>query len=157
MLMSTMLRDNWFNDFWKEFPIGFAPTPPGNVKQDAPVNASTMKTDIKESEDGFEIDMDLPGFKKEDVKAQVKDGYLVVQAETKSENDVKTDDASDAKDEVKYLRRERYYGSCQRSFFVGDAVTEEDIKAKFEDGVLKIAVPKKEKEIEQPKYVAIEG
>lgn len=110
-----------------------------------------MRTDVKESDTAFDIDIELPGFKKEDVKAKLKDGYLTVQAEKK--------ECSENKDTEKYIRRERFYGSCSRSFYVGEDVTQEDIKAKFEDGILKLMVPKIEKkpEVEEDKYISIEG
>lgn len=111
-----------------------------------------MHTDVKETDSGYEIAMNLPGFKKEDVQAELKDGYLTVKATAKSSNDTKDENG-------KYIRRERFSGSCSRSFYVGEQVTQEDIKAKFEDGVLKIDVPKIEaKPIEEKKqYIAIEG
>ena len=111
-----------------------------------------MRTDIKETANGFELDIDLPGFKKSDVQAELKEGYLTISASTSK------DDAEKDKD-GKYIRRERYYGSCSRSFYVGDAVTQEDIKARFEDGILKVTVPKKEMkpEVEESKFIAIEG
>ena len=110
-----------------------------------------MKTDVKETEDSFMIEMDLPGFKKEDVKAQVKDGYLVIEA-------VKNADTEEKEENGKYIRRERFYGTCKRSFYVGEQLTEEDIKAKFENGVLTLSFPKEvKKEVEAPKYIAIEG
>lgn len=110
-----------------------------------------MKTDVKENGSQYEITMDMPGIKKEDVKAELKDGYLTINASSNTSNDEKDD-------EGRYIRRERYSGSCSRSFYVGEAVTEEDISAKFEDGVLKLSVPKKEQqpEIEKKKYIAIE-
>ena len=93
-----------------------------------------------------------PFSKKEDVKAELKDGYLTIQATTDSSKDEKDSNGT-------YIRRERYTGSCSRSFYVGDAVTREDIKAKFEDGTLKMLVPKKEAKpaVEEKKYIAIEG
>ena len=96
--------------------------------------------------------MCVKGFKKEDVTGEVKDGYLIIKASTKNSKDEK-----DAKG--KYIRKERYEGSCNRSFYVGDAITQDDIKAKFEDGVLKISVPKKEAkpQVEEKKFIAIEG
>jgi HSP20 family molecular chaperone IbpA len=117
----------------------------------APIS-SVMKTDIKEKEGGFELDIDLPGYKKEDVKAQLKDGYMTISAETSQENDEKDDNG-------KYIRRERYSGTCSRSFYVGEDITEEDIKAKFDNGILKVFVPKKEAKppVEENKYIAIEG
>ena len=93
-----------------------------------------------------------PGYKKEDVKAELKDGYLTITGTTKKET-------GDQDKKGKYVRRERYCGSCSRSFYVGKAVEKEDIKAKFEDGVLKISVPKKEEKpkVEESKYISIEG
>ena len=100
-----------------------------------------------------ELEIDLSGFKKEEVRAELKDGYLTVSAVKDLDEDEKD------KETGKYIRRERYSGSCSRSFYVGDAVTEEDIKAKFENGTLKMLVPKKEeqKAVENKKYIAIEG
>lgn len=111
-----------------------------------------MKTDIKDAGDHFELMMDMPGFKKEDVQAQLKDGMLTIEANTSTSNDEKDENG-------KYIRRERFTGSCSRSFYVGEGVTQEDIKAKFEDGILKICVPKAEDkpQIEENKYIAIEG
>ena len=108
-----------------------------------------MKTDIKEHDGGYELTVDLPGVKKDDIKAELNDGYLTITAEnnsSKDENDEKG----------KYICRERYSGSYSRSFYVGDAVTEEDIKAKFENGTLTLDIPKKETLPEkQNKYIAI--
>ncbi len=111
-----------------------------------------MSTDVKETENGYEVIMNLPGFSKEDVKGELKDGYLVISASTDSSNETKDE-------EGKYIRRERYSGSCSRSFYVGEDVTQEDIKAKFEDGTLQLLIPKKEpaQKVEQKHYIAIEG
>lgn len=111
-----------------------------------------MKTDIKDAGDHFELLMDMPGFKKEDVKAQLNDGMLTIEANTSTSDDEKDEDG-------RYIRRERSTGSCIRSFYVGDNVTQEDIKARFEDGILKICVPKVEDrpQIEENKYISIEG
>ena len=124
-----------------------------NVIHYANPTPSAMKTDVKETDAGYELDIDLPGYKKEDVKAELKDGYMTISAEKKSEDGEKDEKSG------KYLRRERYYGSCSRSFYVGEDMTEEDIKAKFEDGILKISVPKKDPQpaVEQTKTIAIEG
>ena len=111
-----------------------------------------MKTDIRETDEGYEIVIDLPGFKKEEVKASLEDGYLTLSA-------AKGLDKSEEKKEGHYIRKERYEGACQRSFYVGPDVTEEDIKAEFKHGILKLFVPKKEHKdaVEQKKYIAIEG
>ena len=99
-----------------------------------------------------ELEIDLSGFKKEEVRAELKDGYLTVSAETNTKKDEKAEDG-------KYIRRERYSGSCSRRFYVGDGVKQEDIKAKFEDGTLKLFVPKEAAKpaVEQKKYISIEG
>ena len=110
-----------------------------------------MKTDVQEVEDGYEVDIDLPGFKKDEIKLSLDNGYLSVSASKSLDNDKK-----DRKG--KLIRQERYAGSMARSFFVGDNVTEENIKAKFEDGVLKLHVPKEEPaKVPEKKFIAIEG
>ena len=108
-----------------------------------------MKADIKEHDTGYELTVDLPGVKKDDIKAELNDGYLTITAENNSSKDEKDEKG-------KYICRERYSGSYSRSFYVGDAVTEEDIKAKFENGTLTLDIPKKEALPEkQNKYIAI--
>lgn len=116
------------------------------------VPQNIMHTDVKELEGSYEIAMDLPGMKKENVKAELKDGYLTVSASADTSSETKEENG-------KYIRRERYTGSCSRSFYVGDQVTQEDIKARFEDGVLKIEVPKMDAKpaVEEKRYIAIEG
>lgn len=111
-----------------------------------------MNTDVKDTDQGYEVIINLPGVKKEDVKAELKDGYLMVKAVSSSSKDEKDESG-------RYIRRERYSGSCSRNFYVGDAVTQEEIKAKFEDGTLKIMIPKKENKpaVEENKYIFIEG
>ena len=108
-----------------------------------------MRTDVKEDKEGYEVLIDLPGFKKEDVQITLKDGYMTVSANRVSE----------VEEGKKFLRRERYIGNVSRSFYVGEVLTEEDIKAKFENGVLKITLPKKEEvpKVEEPRHIAIEG
>ena len=112
-----------------------------------------MKTDIRESDEGYKVEIDLPGFKKDEIQVSLENGYLTVSAEKGIEKDEKEDKKES------YIHRERYSGACSRSFYVGDAVTQEDIKAKFEDGTLKLLIPKKEAvpEVEERKYIAIEG
>ena len=111
-----------------------------------------MKTDIKETDAGYELEIDLPGFTKDEVSAELNNGYLTVSAAKGLDQD------EQEKDTGRYIRRERYAGSCQRSFYVGDDVTEEDIKGEFKHGILKLFVPKKEAKpaVEQKKYIAIE-
>ena len=112
-----------------------------------------MKTDIKETDDGYELVIDLPGFKKEEVKASLENGYLTISAEKALDEDEKE------KKSGRYIRRERYEGSCSRSFYVGEDVTEEDIKANFQHGILTLFVPKKEAKpaVEEKKTISIEG
>ena len=111
-----------------------------------------MKTDIRDTDSTYELDIDMPGFKKEDIKAQLKDGYLTISASTSANNDEQDKDG-------RYIRRERYAGSCSRSFYVGEGVKEEEIRAKFENGILKLSIPKVENkpQVEEKKYIAIEG
>ena len=109
-----------------------------------------MRTDIRETDTSYELDVDLPGFKKEDIKAQVENGYLTISAAKGVEK--KEDDKKG-----QYIRQERFSGACSRSFYVGDNVTEQDITAKFEDGILKLSIPKKDQQqVETKKYIAIE-
>ena len=109
-----------------------------------------MKTDIKEKTDKYLIGIELPGYQKENIKIDVEDGYLTVHAEINSDNE--------EKEEGKFVRRERYVGSCSRNFYVGNEVKSEDIKASFKNGILKIEVPKKEykKELPEKRYIQIE-
>lgn len=143
MLMPSIFRENLLDEFWGR---------PYRVNgYDSGVD-EMMKTDVKETEQGYEMTMNLPGIKKEDVKAELKEGYLTINATSNSENDEKDNDG-------RYIRRERYYGSCSRSFYVGEEVTQEDIKAKFENGILKLSIPKKEAKpaVEENRYIMIEG
>ena len=149
MLMPSIFGENLFDD-WMDFPFErefFGRRNPLYGKNEK----NLMKTDVKEVENGYEVAMDLPGFKKEDISAKLENGYLTITASKGLDKDEKNEDG-------KYIRRERYSGSCSRSFYVGDGVTEEDSKARFEDGILKLDIPKKDAEkIEQKKYISIEG
>jgi HSP20 family protein len=139
MLMPSIFGENLLDD-WMRFPFG------GYSEN------SLMKTDIRESDGSYEMDIDMPGFQKEDIKAELKEGYLTISASTKKNNDEKDENG-------KYIRRERYMGSCSRSFYVGSDVKQEDIKAKFENGILKLTVPRQEAlpKTEENKCIAIEG
>ena len=106
---------------------------------------------VMKTADGYEFDIDLPGYKKDEVNVQFNNGYLAIQAAKGEEKEQKDPDGQ-------YIRRERYSGSMSRSFFVGKDIKKEEIHAKFEDGILKLSVPKKDKkEIEESQYIAIEG
>ena len=145
MLMPSIFGENLFDD-WMDF--SFPDIDKALYGKHA---KNEMKTDVRETEDGYELDIDLPGFKKDEVTAQLDNGYLTIQASKGLDKEQK-----DKKG--KYIRKERYAGSMSRSVYVGDAITEEDVHAKYEDGILKLSVPKKEaKAVEQTKHIAIEG
>ena len=113
---------------------------------------NVMKTDVRETDNSYELDIDLPGFKKEDVSLKLDSGYLTISAAKGLEKDEKE------KKDGKYIRRERYEGQCSRSFYVGDGIQAKDVNAKFEDGILRLQLPKNEaKKLENNKYIAIEG
>lgn len=144
--MPSIFGENLFNDGWMDF--GFPEVDKALYGKHA---SNVMKTDVKETDAGYELDIDLPGFKKDEINAQLENGYLTISASKgldKEEKDKKG----------KYIRKERYAGAMSRSFYVGDDVTQEDIKAKYEDGILRLSVPKKDaKPVEEKKYIAIEG
>lgn len=149
MLRPSIFNDNLFDNFF-EFP--FFDDRAERKLYGSNAN-NLMKTDIKEHKDGYELEIDLPGFQKDDLQAELKDGYLTISASKQVNKDEKE------KETGKYIRRERYSGSCQRSFYVGDAITQEDIKAEFKHGILRLFVPKKEAEpeVEERKFVSITG
>ena len=146
MLMPSIFGENLFDDDWMDF--GFPEVDKALYGKHA---NNVMKTDVKETDTGYEVDMNLPGFKKDEINAQLDNGYLTISAAKGLDKDEK-----DKKG--KYIRKERYAGAMSRSFYVGEGVTQEDIKAKYEDGILRLSVPKKEaKAVENKKYIAIEG
>lgn len=149
MLMPSIFNDNVFDDFF-EFPFY---DDKAEKKLYGHHAANLMKTDIQEHDDGYTLEMDLPGFKKDEIKVELNNGYMTISAAKGLDEDEKD------KKSGKYIRRERYTGSCQRSFYVGEDVTEEDIKAEFKHGLLKLFVPKKEAKpaVEQKKTISIEG
>ena len=150
MLVPSIFGENLFDDFM-DFPFDDDfwgrknPLYGKNAKR-------MMKTDIRETEGSYELDVDLQGFKKDEIKASLENGYLTISAAKGLDKDEKDKDG-------KYIRQERYAGAMSRSFYVGDEVTQEDIKAKYEDGILKLSIPKKEKKpaVEQDNHIAIEG
>ena len=145
MLVPSIFRDGLFEDFMDGF--GFPTVYRNPEKHEQPM---FMRTDVKELENGYELSIDLPGYTKENVKLSLKKGYLTVSAETTKNNDEKDENGN-------YIRRERYTGSMKRSFYVGERITEEDIKAKFENGILVVNIPKEElKKVEEKKYITIE-
>ena len=154
MLMPSIFGENLFDDFFEDFPwmddnMDMKKTEKKLYGRRA---ARLMKTDIKEQDNGYELVIDLPGFKKDEVSASLENGYLTISAAKG------LDEKNEDKKSGRYIRKERYSGACSRSFYVGDGITEEDIKGEFKHGILKLFVPKKEAKpaVEQKKYIAIE-
>ena len=152
MLMPSIFGENLFDDFFTPFYYDDKDEKKAEKKLYGRRAQNLLKTDIKEKPEGYELIVDVPGFKKDEVKVALKDGYLTVSA-------AKGLDEDDEDKKGHYIRRERYSGSCSRSFYVGEGVKQEDIKAKFEDGTLKLEIPKEEAKpaVEQKKYISIEG
>ena len=154
-IFGESLFDDWMDDFpfgkdfEKEFEKSMFPAKNPLYGKHA---KNLMKTDVRETDDAYEVDIDLPGFKKDEVTAELKDGYITISASKgldKDEKDKKTG---------KYIRKERYAGSMSRSFYVGEDVTQDEISAKFENGILQLRVPKKaDKAVEGKNYIVIEG
>ena len=145
MLMPSIFGENLFDEFFNGWDREFRNMDRQLYGKNA---AREMKTDVHEHEDHFEVDIDLPGFKKEDINLELQNGYLTVSAAKGLEKETKG----------KVIRQERYVGSMQRSFYVGETVTEEDIKAKYENGVLSLTIPKKEQQkVNEKKQILIEG
>ena len=149
MMLPSIFGENLFDDFmttpWeREFFGGKNPLYGKHQK-------NIMKTDVREKDDVYEVDIELPGFKKDEITAKLENGYLTVSAQKGLNKDQKDENG-------RYIRRERYAGHCSRSFYIGEGVEQEEIKARFEDGILRLTVPKKEKkQVEQKKYISIEG
>lgn len=147
-MLPSIFGENLFDDFFGDdfgmFPVwnnGRNPLYGKHAK-------NLMKTDVRETEDSYELDVDLPGFKKDEIQVDLKDGYLTIQA-------AKGLDKDEEDKKGKYIRQERYVGSCSRSFYVGD-VEPQDISAKYEDGILKLSMPKHvKKELPRSTTIAI--
>ena len=151
MFYPKLFNDNLFDDFMNfDFPR-FPSMGSAERKLYGKEPAAIMKTDVREHDDHYEVDIDLPGFKKEEIKLELDNGNLTVSAAKNMTEEEKSE-------EGKVIRQERYMGAMQRSFYVGEYITEEDVKAKFEDGVLKMSVPKKEApKPPEKKSIMIEG
>ena len=153
MMMPSIFGENLFDDDWMDFSFDrFDREFWGRKNPLYGKHAKNMmKTDIREHEEGYELDIDLPGFKKDEINVQLDNGYLTISA-------AKGLDKDEQDKKGKYIRKERYAGAMQRSFYVGDVVAQEDVKAKFEDGILRLSIPKKDaKAVETKKTIAIEG
>ena len=144
MLMPSIFFFFFMDDFF-----GF---PQERKETNTSKTVGLMQTDVKESKDHYEVVINLPGYNKDDVNAELKDGYLIISASTDTNNEEKDN-------EGRYIRRERYVGSCRRSFYVGEDITQDDIKAKFENGTLNLIIPKKDAQpkVEEKKCITIEG
>ena len=155
MLMPSVFGENLFDDFFNEFPFYYDDKALKDTEKKLYGRKANhvMKTDIRELSNGYELMVDLPGFTKDEIKASLENGYLTITASKGVDKD------EQEKETHKYIRRERYAGACQRSFYVGDAVKQEDIKGEFKHGILTLNVPKKEAKpaVETNKYIAIEG
>ena len=150
MMTPALFGENLLDDFFGfPFPRNYVSPFFGESKKHT---GNFMQTDVKEHDGGYTVSMNLPGFKKEEVKGELKDGYLTITASTNTGEDEKDDKG-------RFIRRERYSGTCSRSFYVGENVTQEEIRAKFEDGVLRLEIPKKEaKPVEEKsRFISIEG
>jgi len=147
MMMPSIFGENLFDEIFDD-PFFRTPDPAFGKRE-----KNLLKTDVREKDGNYELFMDLPGYKKEDVKAQLENGYLTITA-SRGVNKDETDN------EGNYIRRERYSGQCSRSFYVGENLKQEDIKAKFQDGILQLTFPKEDQTKVIPQkdnYIAIEG
>jgi len=154
MLMPSIFGEDLFDDFMGGFPFYDDRDVKKMEKKLYGHHAGNlMKTDIRETDTGYELEMDLPGFQKDEVTVSLKDGYLTVSAAKGLDQD------EQEKKSGRFIRRERYAGACERSFYVGEDVTETDIKGEFHHGILKLTIPKKEpeKQVEEKRYISIEG
>ena len=153
MLMPSIFGENLFDDFFGDFPFYYDDRAMKDAEKKLYGHKANhvMKTDIKEMNNGYELIVDLPGFKKDEINAALENGYLTISAE-------KGLDKEEEK-KGKYIRRERYAGACSRSFYVGKEVHQDDIKAEFKHGILTLFVPKKEAKpaVEQKHSISIEG
>ncbi len=156
MLLPRVFGEDLLDDFfgWDDFPF-FDDKYSRNVEKKLYGRRvkNLMKTDIKETDTAYELTIDLPGFRREEVHASLENGYLTISAAKGLDEEEKE------KKTGRYIRRERYAGACQRSFYVGEEVTEEDIRGEFKHGILRLTIPKKEVKpaVEEKKYIAIEG
>ena len=151
-MVPSIFGENLFDEFWNDPFDMERMLPRGRDPLYGKHSKNLMKTDVRETEGSYELDVDLPGFKKEEVNVELNNGYLTVSAH-------KDEDSGDKDESGKWLRRERYVGTCSRSFYVGDQVKENDIHANYQNGTLRIQVPKIEAQpqVESKHQIAIEG
>ena len=148
MLYPSVIANDLFDEIFEGF---VRPARPSHSHCGGPHPVRVMKTDVRELDNSYLLDIDLPGIKKEDVTVSLKDGALEIKAVSQTSDEEKDENG-------KYLRRERFFGSCSRSFYVGDDVKQEDIKAKFENGILSLTVPKlpPKEAIDTRQYISID-
>lgn len=153
MLMPSIFGEDLFDDFMRDFPFyDDKQARRAEKKLYGHRGRNLMKTDIRETDGSYELEMDLPGFTKDEVKVSLENGYLTVQAAKGLDQD------EQEKKTGRYIRRERYAGACERSFYVGEDVTQEEIKGEFKHGILRLSIPKKEAKpaVPEKKYIVIE-
>ena len=149
MMMHNYLGDNLFDEDWADTPLMREYFGKGNFLYGKHAK-NLMKTDVRETENTYELDIDLPGFKKDEIQVELEDGYLTIRAE-------KGVDKDETDKKGRYIRQERYAGALSRSFYVGQNITVEDMNAKFENGILQISVPKAaQKQLPKKNVLAIE-
>ena len=153
MLMPSIFGENMFDEFFRDPFFDSSDMKKLEKKLYGRRGKNLMKTDIRETDTEYELEMDLPGFKKDEIKVSLKDGYLTICAAKGLDKD------EQEKNSGRYIRQERYAGACERSFYVGGDVTDEDIKGEFKHGILRLSIPKKDAKslAEEKKYISIEG
>lgn len=148
-MMRSIFGENLFDDFFGN-DLDLFPALPGSKALYGKHAKNLMKTDVRETENSYELDIDLPGFKKDEINVELKDGYLSISA-------AKGLDKDETDKEGRYIRQERYAGTCSRSFYVGEGVEPADVSAKFEDGILRLSLPKRDlKQLPKSTAIAIE-
>lgn len=153
MLRNSLFGEDLFDDFFNDF-SSYANRDAKKIEKKLYGHRAKdmMKTDIREKNDAYVLEIDLPGFKKDEIKVALENGYLTVSAARGLDKDEQN------REDGRYIRRERYAGACERTFYVGDTIRQEDIRAEFNHGILKLTVPKKDaKAVEENKYISIEG
>ena len=147
-MLPSIFGENLFDDMFRDF-ASFDPFSESDELYGKHARA-LMKTDVRETDNSYELDIDLPGFKKDELQLHLQDGYLTVSAAKGLDKDEKDKEGH-------YIRRERYAGQCSRSFYVGENITEEDVHAKYEDGILRLSIPKKDApKLPERRVIAIE-
>ena len=153
MLMPSIFGENMFDEFFRDPFFDSKDMKKLEKKLYGRRGKNLMKTDIRESDTGYELEMDLPGFRKDEIRASLRDGYLTISAAKGLDKDEQENTSG------RYIRQERYAGACERSFYVGEDMTEDDIKGEFKHGILRLSISKKEAKplAEEKKYISIEG